>query len=66
MAAPVAELNGLPPAAPAYRRLFRSNDERPASLPRWLDAYNRGRPHAGLEGQTPMAVLVNKVDGNDN
>jgi hypothetical protein len=39
MAAPVAELDGLPPAAPAYWRLFRSNDERLASLPRWLDAY---------------------------
>jgi transposase InsO family protein len=49
----------------AYRRLFRSNDERLASLPRWLDAYNRRRPHAGLKGQTPMSVLVNKVDGND-
>jgi len=49
----------------AYRRLFRSNDERLASLPRWLDAYNRRRPHAGLAGQTPMSVLVNKVDGND-
>jgi transposase InsO family protein len=50
----------------AYRRLFRSNDERLASLPRWLDAYNRRRPHAGLEGRTPMAVLVNKGHGNDN
>jgi transposase InsO family protein len=50
----------------AYRRLFRSNDEGLASLPRWLDAYNRRRPHAGLAGQTPMSVFVNKVDGNDN
>jgi transposase InsO family protein len=49
----------------AYRRLFRSNDERLASLPGWVDAYNRRRPHAGLDGQTPLAVLVNKVDGND-
>ncbi len=49
----------------AYRRLFRSNVERLASLPRWLDAYNRLRPHAGLKGQVPMSVLVNKVDGND-
>lgn len=49
----------------AYRRLFRSNDERLASLPPWLDAYNRRRPHAGLAGQTPMTVLVNKVGGND-
>jgi transposase InsO family protein len=49
----------------AYARLFRSNDERLASLPGWVDAYNRRRPHAGLAGQTPMSVLVNKVGGND-
>ena len=28
----------------AYRRLFRSNDERLASLPRWLDTYNGDVP----------------------
>jgi transposase InsO family protein len=50
----------------AYARLFRSNGERLASLPGWVDAYNRRRPHAGLNGQTPMSVLVNKVDENDN
>jgi transposase InsO family protein len=50
----------------AYARLFTSNQERLDSLPRWLDSYNRRRPHAGLDGQTPMAVLVNKVEGNDN
>jgi len=50
----------------AYRRLYRSNAERLASLPGWVDAYNRRRPHAGLDGQTPMSVLVNKVDGNDS
>jgi transposase InsO family protein len=49
----------------AYARLFTSNERRLASLPRWLDSYNRRRPHAGLAGQTPMAVLVNKVGGND-
>ena len=49
----------------AYARLFRSNQERLDSLPRWLDAYNRRRPHAGLDGQTPMLVLVNKVEEND-
>lgn len=49
----------------AYARLFRSNEARLASLPGWVDAYNRRRPHAGLDGQTPMAVLVDKVDGND-
>jgi transposase InsO family protein len=49
----------------AYARLFRSNDERLATLPGWVDSYNRRRPHAGLGGQTPMSALVNKVDGND-
>jgi transposase InsO family protein len=49
----------------AYSRLFRSNDERLRSLPGWVDAYNRRRPHAGLAGQTPMSVLVNKVEEND-
>jgi transposase InsO family protein len=50
----------------AYARLFRSNPERLDSLPGWLATYNRRRPHTGLGGQTPMSVLVNKVDGNDN
>lgn len=50
----------------AYARLFTSNQDRLESLPRWLDSYNRRRPHAGLDGQTPMSVLVNKVEGNDN
>lgn len=49
----------------AYARLYRSNEDRLASLPRWVDAYNRRRPHAGLDGRTPMSVLVNKVDEND-
>lgn len=50
----------------AYARLFRSNEERLATLPGWVDAYNRRRPHAGLEGRTPLSVLVNKVDVNDS
>jgi transposase InsO family protein len=50
----------------AYARLFRSNDERLGSLPAWVETYNRRRPHAGLAGQTPMSVFVNKVNGNDN
>lgn len=49
----------------AYSRLFRSNDARLESLPRWVDGYDRRRPHAGLKGQTPMSVLVNKVEEND-
>lgn len=50
----------------AYARLFRSNDDRLSTLSGWVDTYNRRRPHAGLEGQTPFSVLVNKVSGNDN
>ena len=50
----------------AYARLFRSNEERLATLPGWLDAYNRQRPHAGLDGRTPHSVLVNKVEENDS
>ncbi len=50
----------------AYARLYRSNDERLDRLPRWLDFYNRRRPHAGLDGQTPMSVFVNKVEKNDS
>jgi transposase InsO family protein len=50
----------------AYARLFRSNEERLTTLPCWVDTYNRRRPHAGLEGRTPLSVLVNKVDENDS
>lgn len=49
----------------AYARLYRSNAERLASLPRWVDTYNRCRPHAGLGGLSPLTVFVNKVGGND-
>ena len=49
----------------AYARLYRSNHERLAALPRWLDFYNTRRPHTQLDGQTPMAVLVNNLSGNN-
>lgn len=48
----------------AYQRLFRSNDERLASLPDWVDADNRRRPHTALGGQSPMEALINNVPGN--
>jgi transposase InsO family protein len=47
----------------AYGRLYRSNNERRQALPRWLRSYNHRRPHTSLDGLTPMAVLVNNVDG---
>jgi transposase InsO family protein len=49
----------------AYARLYRSNDERLGSLPDWVDAYNRRRPHTALGGLVPMDALVNKLGGND-
>jgi len=50
----------------AYGTLYRSNHERLAALPRWVDFYNHGRPHTSLDGQVPMTVLVNNVRGNHN
>jgi transposase InsO family protein len=47
----------------AYGRLYRSNNERRRALARWLRSYNHRRPHTSLDGLTPMAVLVNNVDG---
>jgi len=48
----------------AYQRLYRSNRERLATLPAWVDTYNRRRPHTALNGQTPMDTLLNNVHGN--
>jgi transposase InsO family protein len=47
----------------AYARLYRSNTERRRAFRRWLWLYNHRRPHTALDGLTPMAVLVNNVDG---
>lgn len=41
----------------AYVRLYRSNDARSAALPRWLETYNRRRPHTALGGIPPIARL---------
>lgn len=41
----------------AYVRPYRSNADRLAALPRWLDSYNRRRPHTALGGQTPAVRL---------
>jgi hypothetical protein len=54
------------PARLGVPRLYRTNGKRLESLPSWVDSYNRRRSHAGLEGRTPMAVLVDEVGGNDN
>lgn len=39
----------------AYARLYRSNDARIAALPRWLETYNRRRPHTALGGHPPIS-----------
>jgi transposase InsO family protein len=41
----------------AYIRLYRSNQARLRALPRFLAEYNGNRPHAGLGGLSPTAVL---------
>ena len=41
----------------AYVRPYASNAQRLAALPRWVDAYNRRRPHTALGGHTPADRL---------
>lgn len=48
----------------AYGRLYRTNDERLATLPSWVDHYNAERTHTALGGITPQAALVNNLRGN--
>lgn len=45
----------------AFAELYTSNDDRLSALPRWLDSYNRERPHRAHRGLSPIAVLRNKV-----
>ena len=47
----------------AYARPYRSNDERLAALPEFVDFYNRTRPHTALGGRSPLDV-VNNVRGD--
>jgi transposase InsO family protein len=41
----------------AYTRLYRSNEARLAALPRWVETYNRRRPHTALGGRPPASRL---------
>jgi transposase InsO family protein len=50
----------------AYGRLYRTNAERLAALPGWVDHYNTERGHTALKGMTPMAALANNLRGNHN
>ena len=43
----------------AYVRPYRSNAERLAALPRYVDFYNRRRPHTALRGLVPLASVNN-------
>jgi transposase InsO family protein len=43
----------------AYVRLYRSNAERLAVLPRYLDFYNRRRPHTAIRGLVPLTAVNN-------
>ena len=51
----------------AYVRPFRDTAERVALLPRFLDFYNRSRPHWSLAGQPPISrTPVNNPDGKNS
>ncbi len=41
----------------AYSRVFRSNAERAACLPDWLEHYNTRRRHSSLGGLPPISRL---------
>jgi transposase InsO family protein len=47
----------------AYAQPYRSNGERLAALPAFVDFYNQRRPHTALGGLSPSAV-VNNVRGD--
>ena len=39
----------------AYAKLYRSNEARIAALARWVETYNRRRPHTALGGLPPIS-----------
>lgn len=41
----------------AYARLYRANGQRLAAPPRWIETYNRRRPHTALGGSPPVSRL---------
>ena len=51
----------------AYAEPFTEPGERVASLARFIDFYNRRRPHWSLAGQPPMSrVPVNNLTGKNS
>lgn len=49
----------------AYGRTYRTNDERLAALPAWLEHYNTTRPHTGIGNRPPIEQL-NNLTGNNS
>ncbi len=49
-----------------YARLYRSNQERLSTFPKWLAHYNHRRFHTALGGSAPVAAAVNNVSGKHN
>jgi transposase InsO family protein len=43
----------------AYGLAHPSSNARNADLPRWLDWFNRSRPHSALKGRPPLAAVNN-------
>ena len=43
----------------AYGQAYRTNDERAAALPTFVDFYNRVRPHTALRGRSPQSIVDN-------
>jgi transposase InsO family protein len=41
----------------AYAQAYQNSRERKAELPSWLHRYNWHRPHAGIDGKTPISRL---------
>ena len=41
----------------AYAQAYQTSDQRKAELPIWLHRYNWHRPHAGINGNTPISRL---------
>jgi transposase InsO family protein len=45
----------------AYGVPYPSSQARDADLPRWLDWFNRSRPHCALNGLSPLEAVNNLV-----
>lgn len=46
----------------AYGQPYTANTERSAALPRFVDFYNRRRPHTAIGGRSPIDI-INNVSG---